>query len=60
MQYETWTIKEVHDGEQIEVATGATREEALRAIRVAMYGETDVLAAATTGVAPVHELSLAA
>ena len=59
MQYETWTINEVHDGEKIEVAKGATREEALRAIRIAMYGEVDVFAA-VTGVAPVHELPLAA
>jgi hypothetical protein len=59
MQYETWTINEFHDGKKIEVAKGATREEALRAIRAAMYGETDLFAA-PTGVAPVHEHPLAA
>jgi hypothetical protein len=60
MQHKTWTIHEIHDGEKIEVVTGATHEEALRVIRAAMYGENDPFAAATTGVAPVHELPLAA
>lgn len=60
MQYKTWTIHEIHDGEKIEVATGATHEEALRVIRAAMYGKDDVFAAPAAGVAPVHELPLAA
>ena len=43
MQYETWTISEVRDGETGKVTTGATQGEALLAIRRAMYGEGDVL-----------------
>jgi hypothetical protein len=57
MQYETWTINEIRDGETAAVTTGATRDEALRAIRVAMYGENDAFGAAST---EVHELPLAA
>jgi hypothetical protein len=56
MQYETWTISEVRDGETVKVTTGATQGEALLAIRRAMYGEGDVLSAPTE----VHELPLAA
>jgi hypothetical protein len=56
MQYETWTINEVRDGETVAVTTGATQDEALRAIRVAMYGEGDLFSAPTE----VHELPLAA
>jgi hypothetical protein len=58
MQQETWTISEIRDGERVKVATDASHDEALRAIRVAMYGEADVLSAARTD--PVHELPLAA
>jgi hypothetical protein len=58
MQQNTWKISEIRDGESVEVATGASRDEALRAIRVAMYGETDVLGTAWTD--SVHELPLAA
>jgi hypothetical protein len=57
MQYETWTINEIRDGETAAVTSGATRDEALRAIRVAMYGENDAFGAAST---EVHELPLAA
>ena len=53
----TWTISEIRDGEAVEVATKATDDEALRAIRIAMYGEADVL---TAGAQEVHELPLAA
>jgi hypothetical protein len=56
MQYETWTISEVRDGETVKVTTGAAQSEALLAIRRAMYGEGDVLSAPTE----VHELPLAA
>ena len=58
MQYETWTINEIRDGETVEVTTGASRDEALRAVRVAMYGTADVLG--TAGTESVHELPLAA
>jgi hypothetical protein len=58
MQQNTWKISEVRDGESVEVATGALHDEALRAIRIAMYGEADVLSAAWTD--SVHELPLAA
>ncbi len=58
MQHETWTISEIRDGESVTVATDASHDEALRAIRVAMYGEADVLSAA--GTDSVHELPLAA
>lgn len=59
MQYETWKINEIHDGEVVEATTGASREEALRAIRTAMYGDADILLGAA-GTDPVHELPLAA
>jgi hypothetical protein len=58
MQQNTWKISQIHDGETIEAATGASRDEALRAIRVAMYGEADVLSAASAE--SVHDLPLAA
>jgi hypothetical protein len=58
MQQDTWTISEVRDGESVTVATEASHDEALRAIRAAMYGKTDVLSAAWTD--SVHELPLAA
>jgi hypothetical protein len=58
MQQDTWTISEIRDGESVEVATGASHDQALRAIRVAMYGEADVLSA--IGTDSVHELPLAA
>jgi hypothetical protein len=57
MQYETWTINEVRDGETVAVTTGATQNEALVAIRRAMYGEGDVFGHAQTDI---HELPLAA
>jgi hypothetical protein len=57
MQHETWSIKEIRDGETVEVTTGASREDAFRAIRAAMYGEGDVFSKAPT---EVHELPLAA
>ena len=53
----TWTIKKIHDGEAVEVTTGASREDALDAIRTAMYGEADPFGKAVTDV---HELPLAA
>jgi hypothetical protein len=53
----TWTIKKIDDGETVEVTTGASREDALNAIRVAMYGETDAFGKAVTDV---HELPLVA
>jgi hypothetical protein len=56
MQYETWTINEVRDGETVAVTTGATQNEALVAIRRAMYGEGDLFSTPTE----VHELPLAA
>jgi hypothetical protein len=56
MQYETWTINEVRDGETVAVTKGATQDEAVLAIRRAMYGESDAFAAPTD----VHELPLAA
>lgn len=52
----TWTIKEILDGEAVEVASCASREDALDAIRSAMYGEGDAFRAVTD----VHELPLAA
>jgi hypothetical protein len=52
----TWTIKKIDDGETVEVTTGASREDALHAIRAAMYGDADAL----TAVTDVHELPLAA
>jgi hypothetical protein len=58
MQQETWKISEIRDGESVEVATHASHDVALRAIRVAMYGENDVLSAGWTD--SVHELPLAA
>jgi hypothetical protein len=57
MQYDTWTINEVRDGETVAVTTGATQNEALVAIRRAMYGEGDVFGHAQTDI---HELPLAA
>ncbi len=59
MQYETWTISEIRDGERVEATTGASREEALRAIHAAMYGDADLLIGAA-GTDSVHELPLAA
>ena len=56
MQYETWTVNEIHDGETVEVTKGATHDEAVLAIRRAMYGEGDLFSAPTE----VHELPLAA
>lgn len=53
----TWTINEIRDGEAVEVATGASREDALDAIRAAMYGEGDAFRAPVTDV---HELPLVA
>jgi hypothetical protein len=53
----TWTINEIRDGETIEVATRASHEDALNAIRAAMYGEGDAFRAPVTDV---HELPLAA
>jgi hypothetical protein len=58
MQHKTWTINEVRDGEKTELVRGATHDEALRAIRFAMYGKADAFA--DTRVDPVHELPLAA
>jgi len=58
MQQDTWKISEVRDGESVEVATGVSHNDALRAIRVAMYGNADVLSGAWTDA--VHELPLAA
>jgi hypothetical protein len=57
MQYETWTVNEIHDGETVEVTKGATHDEAVLAIRRAMYGEGDVFSHAPTDI---HELPLAA
>jgi hypothetical protein len=56
MRYETWTVNEIRDGETVEVTKGATHDEAVLAIRRAMYGESDAFAAPTE----VHELPLAA
>ena len=58
MQYETWTINEIRDGETVEVTKGASRDEALLAIRAAMYGSADVFG--THGADSIHELPLAA
>jgi hypothetical protein len=58
MQQETWTINEIREGESVAVATEASHDQALRAIRVAMYGDADVLSFA--GTDSVHELPLAA
>ncbi len=59
MQHDkTWTITEIRDGESHEVLTGATQVEAVAAIRRAMYGDGDALAAAAE--TSVHELPLAA
>jgi hypothetical protein len=58
MQQDTWTISEIRDGERVKVATDVSHGDALRAIRVAMYGDADVLSAAPTD--SVHELPLAA
>jgi hypothetical protein len=57
MQHETWTINEIRDGETVDVKTGASREDALNAIRTAMHGEADAFGKAVTDV---HELPLAA
>lgn len=57
MQFETWTIKGVRDGETVAATAGATHDEAVRAIRAAMYGEGDAFSGALT---EVHELPLAA
>lgn len=60
MQHEkTWTITEIRNGERKEVLTGASHEEALLAIRGAMYGDADSLQFAMTEQS-VHELPLAA
>jgi hypothetical protein len=56
MRYETWTVNEIRDGETVEVTKGATHDEAVLAIRRAMYGESDAFASPTD----VHELPLAA
>jgi hypothetical protein len=56
MQHETWTINTIRDGETVEVTTGASREDALTAIRTAMYGKADLF----DKVTDVHELPLAA
>lgn len=58
MQQDTWTIREIRDDGSVEVATGVSHNDALRAIRVAMYGDADVLSATWTD--SVHELPLAA
>jgi hypothetical protein len=58
MQQDTWTISEIRDGNSIKVATGVSHDEALRAIRSAMYGKADTLSAA--GTDSFHELPLAA
>jgi hypothetical protein len=58
MQYESWTINEIRDGETVEVAKGASRDDAVRAIRAAMYGTADFIG--TPGTDSVHELPLAA
>jgi hypothetical protein len=58
MQQDTWTIREIRDDGSVEVATDVSHNDALRAIRVAMYGDADVLSAAWTDA--VHELPLAA
>jgi hypothetical protein len=52
-----WNIKEIRDGETVKVTAGASRDDALRAIRVAMYGEADAFGKAVTDV---HELPLVA
>jgi hypothetical protein len=57
MENNSWNIKQIRDGETVEVTTGASHEDALRAIRVAMYGEADAFGKAVTDV---HELPLAA
>jgi hypothetical protein len=53
----TRNIKEIRDGETVEVTTGASREDALSAIRIAMYGKSDAFGKAVTDV---HELPLVA
>jgi hypothetical protein len=53
----TWTINEIRDGEAVEIATGASHEEAASAIRAAIYGEGDPFRAPVTDV---HDLPLAA
>lgn len=59
MQHEkTWTISEIRDGEKNDVLTGASHEQALLAIRRAMYGDDASLLARTE--TSVHELPLAA
>ena len=59
MQHEkTWTIVEIRDGEEHEVATGASHVEAVMAIRSAMYGEAESLVAASQE--SVHDVALAA
>jgi hypothetical protein len=59
MQHQkTWTITEIHDGERTEVATGVSHDEALLAIRAAMYGEASPLLVPSEQA--VHELPLAA
>jgi len=58
MQHQTWTITEIRDGEDNEVRTGLSHEEALIAIRRAMSGSTEALP--TPSETSVHELPLAA
>lgn len=58
MQHKTWTITEIRDGERHEVLTGASQAEAMIAIRRAMYGDAESLAA--PAATAVHELPLAA
>lgn len=59
MQHQTWTITEIRDGEENEVRTGLSHEEALIAIRRAMSGPT-AEPALTPSETSVHELPLAA
>ena len=59
MQHQkTWTITEFRDGDEHEVRTGLSHEEALIAIRRAMSGSTEPLLAPSE--TSVHELPLAA
>ncbi len=58
MQYETWTINEICDGETVGVTKGASHDDALLVIRAAMYGSADVFG--TPAADSVHELPPAA
>lgn len=55
----TWKINEIRNGESVPVAVGVSHEDAVRAIRAAMYGKNDILTG-TARADAIHEAPLAA